>query len=81
MASNIGYIEKQTRVLAQMYEEEKALRVVTNFNSVVNAVFWCYLVIVGASFYVTTMVFLVFLINSIWFFSHWMTKERTVTSL
>jgi hypothetical protein len=71
------FIEKQTLKLAAIYRETVALRFIANINAIVFGLMLFYLLIVGVTGMPVVVCFCMFIVNAVFYFSDYMSKEKT----
>lgn len=69
--AKIEFIEKQTEILAEMYKEITAVRFLANFNGIVFGLLVFYFLMIGVGGAPLVIVFCMFIVNSVFFFSKW----------
>jgi hypothetical protein len=69
------YIQEQTEKLAQIYKETLALRLIANINAIFNGILLFYMLLIGFTGMPIVVVFCLFVMNAVFYWSHWFTTK------
>lgn len=69
-------VEEQAEILADIYKNVKALRIISNINAIISGCLFIYLMMINVSGNVLMVVFCLFLINGVFYASEYATTNK-----